>query len=187
MSSILPSNSTAFESALESSVSPLLANEIVKVWNPDTCPEPFLKYLAFSLNVDFWDDNWAEFDRRETLRSALFVHQHKGTIAAVVRATEKAGLGTPIINEHVVVKFYRDGRFRRDGSQVRNFFLRDWASYEITIASVLSVGQAQAAKKIIVLSAPARSHLIKFNFSNGVKHDGVYFRDGSVTRGSVIL
>ncbi len=91
MSSLLPPNVTALEKALVSVMTPPLAVPIRQLWDPQTCPVRFLPYLAQSLSVDRWDPAWSEQEKREAIDAAFYVHQHKGTIAAIRRVVEPFG------------------------------------------------------------------------------------------------
>ncbi|MGP3592659.1 phage tail protein I [Vagococcus sp. WN89Y] len=62
-----------------------------RLWNPDTCPVNLLPYLAWAFSVDRWDENWPEETKRDVIRSACFIHSHKGTIGAVRRVVEPLG------------------------------------------------------------------------------------------------
>lgn len=62
-----------------------------ELWNPDTCPEHLLPWLAWSFSVDRWDEAWPETVKRQVVRDAYFIHRQKGTIAAVRRVVEPFG------------------------------------------------------------------------------------------------
>lgn len=93
MSSLLPNNSSNQEKALEATVSRLsdVPVNIRSIWNPDTCPESFLPWLAWTFSVDNWSPDWELTQKRETVKNAMVVHQKKGTIGAVRRALENFG------------------------------------------------------------------------------------------------
>lgn len=67
---------------------PILIADLI---NPERCPEAFLPYLAWSLSVDKWDENWSAEVKRIAIKQSYFIHQHKGTIAAVKRVIEPIG------------------------------------------------------------------------------------------------
>lgn len=58
----------------------------VNLWNPDTVPSKYLKYLAYALSVDPWRSDWSDEDKRATIRASLAVHRIKGTKGAILRA-----------------------------------------------------------------------------------------------------
>lgn len=61
------------------------------LWNPWKCPVKFLPYLAWAFSVDRWDDVWTEAEKRQAIADAFWMHQRKGTIAAVRRVIEDMG------------------------------------------------------------------------------------------------
>lgn len=62
-----------------------------QLWNPDTCPVDLLPYLAWAFSVDRWSSAWPESAKRAAIRSAYFIHAHKGTIGALRRVVEPLG------------------------------------------------------------------------------------------------
>lgn len=59
--------------------------------NPDRCPLALLPYLAWAFSVDRWQESWSEATKRKVIKSAYFVHAHKGTIGALRRVVEPLG------------------------------------------------------------------------------------------------
>lgn len=90
-SDLLPKNATKQEKAIIDAITPELPVQIRDIWNPWTCPERFLPYLAQSFSVDRWDVNWTTDEKRAAIDAAFFVHKHKGTIAAIRRVVEPFG------------------------------------------------------------------------------------------------
>lgn len=66
------------------------------LWNPWKCPVKFLPYLAWAFSVDSWDENWSEEEKRIATSEAFWLHQRKGTIAAVRFVVEKMGYSISI-------------------------------------------------------------------------------------------
>lgn len=90
--SLLPPNATALESAMEAAiVEPALPVPLRDLWNPQTCPEHLLPWLAWSLSVDNWDSTWPVATRRAVVANAIAVHRRKGTVAAVRAAISAFG------------------------------------------------------------------------------------------------
>lgn len=92
-SPLLPVGATALEKraaeVLQQAVeNPILIADLI---NPDRCPESFLPYLAWAYSVDKWDEAWTEEVKRLAIKQSYFIHQHKGTIAAVKRVIEPIG------------------------------------------------------------------------------------------------
>lgn len=93
MSDLLPPNATAQERALANTIArisdvPLAAR---RMWNPDTIPANLLPWMAWAFSVDDWNNNWTEQEKRNVIKNSLFVHKHKGTLAAIKRAVEPLG------------------------------------------------------------------------------------------------
>ncbi|RDH41661.1 phage tail protein I [Zooshikella ganghwensis] len=49
------------------------------IWKPDLCPESVLPWLAWSLSVDEWDENWTTEIKRQVIKSSIETHLIKGT------------------------------------------------------------------------------------------------------------
>ncbi|MEY1396740.1 phage tail protein I [Klebsiella aerogenes] len=61
------------------------------LWNPWRCPVKFLPYLAWAFSVDRWEETWSEKEKRQAVSDAFWIHQRKGTVAAVRRVIETLG------------------------------------------------------------------------------------------------
>jgi len=90
---LLPTGSSTLEVAAAQALAQIGGIQVPlrQLWNPDTCPLSLLPYLAWAFSVDRWDENWTEPAKRSAVRSALFVHKHKGTIGALRRVVEPMG------------------------------------------------------------------------------------------------
>lgn len=91
--SLLPPGSSALERKLAQACSDITGLDVPlrDLWNPATCPVKFLPYLAWAFSVDRWDESWDESVKRQVVKDAFFIHQHKGTIGAVRRAVQPFG------------------------------------------------------------------------------------------------
>lgn len=83
--SLLPPVSTKLERAFAAMSERLSAIDTParQLWNPDTCPEPLLPWLAWALGVDVWKSYWPENVKRSLLRSAVSTKRRTGTAASV--------------------------------------------------------------------------------------------------------
>lgn len=93
--SILPPNATDLALALEQMWAQRLAGittPIKHLWNPDTCPEEFLPWLAWSLGVRVWDHGWPIALKRNVVRNSIPILKIGGTPPAVRRALETLGV-----------------------------------------------------------------------------------------------
>lgn len=86
--SLLPPNATPLELALEAATLRIDAIPVPlrTLWNPDTVPAALLPWLAWGLSVDNWDPTWTEARKRAVVAASIDVHQHKGTVGAMLTA-----------------------------------------------------------------------------------------------------
>lgn len=93
MNSLLPPGSSALERRLAQACSGIsdLNVPLRDLWNPWKCPAKFLPYLARAFSVDRWEETRTETAKRQAVSDAFWIHQRKGTVAAVKRVIE--GLG----------------------------------------------------------------------------------------------
>ncbi|MFJ3046985.1 phage tail protein I [Herbaspirillum chlorophenolicum] len=89
----LPPNTTPLERALARACAELALTPVPirDLWSADRCPVVLLPILAWTFSVDRWDDTWPESVKRGTIKAARYIHQHKGTIAAVRGVVESLG------------------------------------------------------------------------------------------------
>ena len=66
------------------------------LWNPRRCHVKFLPYLAWAFSVDRWEETWSETEKRQAVSDAFWIHQRKGTVAAVRRVIENLGYSMTI-------------------------------------------------------------------------------------------
>jgi len=95
--SLLPNNSTPFEEALEQTVSRPVPSNLQTIWHPDNCPEHLLGVLAWGLAIEEWDDNWPLEVKRKVCRTAIEVHQHKGTVHAIKTALDSLNASIDLV------------------------------------------------------------------------------------------
>lgn len=103
MSSLLPINSSPLERAIEAANSEKTRVTLRTLYNADTCPAHLLLHLAWAWSVDRWDHRWTEEVKRSAIRSAFYIHAHKGTIGALRRVAEPLGYLIEILEWHQMV------------------------------------------------------------------------------------
>lgn len=185
MSSLLPPNSTALELAIAEACDFNITPEKIKaLWNPDTCPEKLLPWLAWSFGVKEWDDTWPIDGKRSVVREAWDIARTRGTVASIRRIFGGIGFGDITIDEGRS-GFKRDGSMRRDGYVLRGDpSARAW--YRVRLKKLLNVRQANAAFRLLAETAPIRCHLYGIDFTEAkLLHNGTARRDGSYTRGTI--
>lgn len=84
MNSLLPPNSTTQERAIEGASARMadVPVHLRKLWNPDTCPENLLAWLAWAFSVEF-GTGWSEVQKRNAIKRSIVVRRHMGTIGAI--------------------------------------------------------------------------------------------------------
>ena len=83
--SLLPPNVSPMERALEAAGMRLseIPGDLGSIWNPATCPAPFLPWLAWALSIDFWDADWPEAQKRQEIADTIVQQRRKGTRASM--------------------------------------------------------------------------------------------------------
>lgn len=102
MADLLPPNSTTLERniATVNGVIGDLPTPLRDLFNPATCPADILPWLAWAFSVDTWDDAWSAEQKRAAIANSIYVHQHKGTRAAVMTALEPLGYDAAVKEWH---------------------------------------------------------------------------------------
>ena len=91
MTSLLPSNSTQLERAIEAALYEKTSSPLRTLYNADTCPVHLLPHLAWAWSVDRWDYRWSEATKRAAIKASYYIHSRKGTIGALRRVVEPLG------------------------------------------------------------------------------------------------
>ncbi|WP_461210391.1 phage tail protein I [Desulfocurvus sp. DL9XJH121] len=93
MADLLPPNASAAERALAEALARLseVPAPLARLWDPETCPDALLPWLAWAMSVDQWEPDWTEAQRREVVRRAVAVHKVKGTRGALQRSLNALG------------------------------------------------------------------------------------------------
>jgi phage tail P2-like protein len=91
MTSLLPSNSTQLERALEAAFYERTIIPLRTLYNAQTCPVHLLPHLAWAWSVDRWDHRWSEATKRSAIAASYYIHARKGTIGALRRVVEPLG------------------------------------------------------------------------------------------------
>lgn len=185
LETLLPPSSTPLERAL--ALLPTKFNppqNIKTLWNADTCPEKMLPYLAWALSVDDWDATWSLERKRAAIREARFIHQHKGTLAAIKRALAVLGHQDAVVIE-------RADCIHHNGAAIRNGWHRrrgqgGWATYRVILQRPITIDQADVIYRILDDVKRNCIHLTALDFSQAaLRHNGIATRNGSYTRGII--
>ena len=184
MSNLLPPNATTQEHALDNATArvgdvPVVVREL---WNPDTCPNALLPWLAWAFGVDEWDNGWSDDAKRNVIRTAVAVQRRKGSVWSVKEVIKAAGYGDSILIEGNSNHFY-DGAGNHNGL----FTYGDpteWARYRFVLSRPISNAQADQVRRILDYTAPARCHLIELIFTQASNlYDGKITYNGAYNHG----
>ncbi|MCL6419422.1 phage tail protein I [Aestuariirhabdus haliotis] len=159
--SLLPFNATYFERHVEqvTSKTEVLPVPIKTVWNPTTCPEELLPWLAWALSVDNWNSDWPTAVKREQIANSIEIHRRKGTVLAVKQAMAVFGVA-------VELKEW----FEFNGPP-HTFSVMAWVgdNFSEDAHPVLTEDYYRSLKHAIDYSKPVRSH---YQFKVGVLFGG---------------
>ncbi|EIG43982.1 phage tail protein I [Escherichia coli] len=153
------------EQATTESILTLDADMVRKVKNPDTCPLHLLPWLAWEFAVDFWQDDWSEEQKRQILRDAAYVHQHRGTAGAVLRALSAVGVPAAI------KEWWQDSPRKKPYTFRVELFLREGAD------SVLY----SRVRTLVIKAKNLRSGLSTIDVNTDIGKDSQFYVGGAVT------
>jgi phage tail P2-like protein len=111
MTSLLPSNSTQLERALEAAFYERTIIPLRTLYNAQTCPVHLLPHLAWAWSVDRWDHRWSEATKRSAIAASYYIHARKGTIGALRRVVEPLGYLVEVIEWFETVPKGEPGTF----------------------------------------------------------------------------
>lgn len=183
--SLLPPSATLQERALEAATYRVadIPVAIRDTWNPSNCPSDMLPWLAWAFSVDEWDAKWSDEAKRETIRNAIHVHRHKGTIWSIKKAISDAGYADSQI-------FEGDGDNQYNGEHTHNGLITHgdpsvWATYRIILDRPITNSQSQQVRRILAYTAPARCHLIDLIYAEAANiYDAAILHDGTYNHGA---
>jgi len=215
VATILPPNATDLERNLEQSATRTMEQLPVPIrdlWNPDTCPLHLLPWLAWALDVEQWQSDWAESIQRAAIKASFEVHNRMGTAGGLRLALESLGYSYVHITEYV--NLFHRGSFTHNGSRTHVGASLAY-QFDVTLntsvmnaslwhngadahngsrthvgASLGTPSAAQVAKikDAIAVFKNARSHLRNLYYAslwhNGADtHNGAKLRDGGLILG----
>lgn len=91
--SLVPPNATHLERVAESVIARAwsIDSVVAMLWNPHTCPENLLPWLAWTMSVDTWRNSWPLPVRRARVANALLVQRRKGTARSIADVVDSFG------------------------------------------------------------------------------------------------
>ncbi|HHW4679468.1 MAG TPA: phage tail protein I [Xylella sp.] len=98
--SLLPPTATPLMRAVEQVMARMADIPIPfkALWDPQTCPEPLLPWLAWSLSVDTWRSDWPVHIKRARIAAAIEIQRCKGSVKSVRDVVRSFG-GDMLITE----------------------------------------------------------------------------------------
>lgn len=165
MPSLLPANASQLERNLEQMTQRLqqMPSNFEDIWNAELCPIDLLPWLAWAVSVDEWDANWPEAQKRKAISDSVFIHQHKGTRAAVERALSALPLSTTI-NEWFE----------------QNISTNPYTFFIQTVPNSISANLADTLIRLVNAAKNLRSHYVLLS---EIYVDGSVFMGGSMMSG----
>lgn len=93
-----PPNAPAGDRALEAAIARAAAVPVTfpRVWDPATCPENLLPWLAWGLSIDIWDPAWPVATKRMMVADAIDRQRRKGSVRAVKEVLDVFGVGITV-------------------------------------------------------------------------------------------
>lgn len=165
---LLPSNANHAERALEQATAeqilsvPLMVRQAK---DPDRCPVDLLPWLAWEYSVDFWDAEWTESQKRQVIKDAAYIHQHRGTAGAIRRALGAVGFPT------TVVEWWQD----TPRAAPYSFRIEVYSTTEATDSTYQKIRRLTDGAKNL------RSHLSSIDVHADVGSRGAFYIGGAVT------
>lgn len=156
--SLLPSNATPLEKRVERTLGERLdaLNLDYQLYNPQTCPENMLPFLAWVFDLPDWDNDLPLSVRRNLVAAAPYIKAHCGTVAAV-----EAALGALLIRTQFIEWFNQQPLGNRG-----TFIVRAYASSRFGNSAILDDKLIAHIKALISHAKPATRH---FDFQIGIE------------------
>ncbi|WP_443091362.1 phage tail protein I [Basfia succiniciproducens] len=180
--SLLPVGSTKLERKLSHTLSAIadIPVPLNLLLHAKHCPADLLPWLAWSVSVDEWDDNWSDEQKRNSILDSIHIHKTKGTVASIRRVLASAGYGDVVILENMSAIFY-NGENTFNGDYVYGSAESHWATYRVYLKKPISIEQAEQVRLLLANTAPARCHLLGLHFeqannlyNNKITYSGEY-------------
>ena len=177
---LLPPNASPMEAALDAVFARIGDVPVpnAALWDPATCPEAFLPWLAWQLRAE-WDGEWSTQTQRDVIAQALAVHRRRGTAGAVRRALTAAGYAPQLIEEGKPTNRY-DGSMVYNGSETYGG-VGDWALYALTFTLGVpwQLSELAIIRRVAESAAPARSELAMLVYSEGIQPEDAGVSDAT--------
>lgn len=168
----LPPNSSPLEKAVAEACAPGIHVPIGDLWNPATCPESLLPWLAWALHltdVEGWRLATTTEQRRTLIAKSIALHRKKGTPWSIKEALKAAGFNDIELDEHLPARRY-DGTINHAGADYYNTY--GWAQFRATadVGDDQPISAANTARVVETINEwkPVRSHLVDVQYRASV-------------------
>lgn len=172
MSTLLPPNSSPIERAVEAATALGIDLRISDLWNPKTCPDSALPWLAWALHVsdsEGWKLAATTDQRRALIAKSITLHKKKGTPWSIKETLKAAGFNDLDIQEHLPQNRY-DGTIGHAGAEYYNAY--GWAQFRVTAdaGDDQPISAANTARVVETINEwkPARCHLVDVQYRASV-------------------
>lgn len=172
MTSLLPPSSTKLERAIEAATALDIAVPIADLWNPATCPESCLPWLAWALHLtdaEGWRLAVTSSQKRALIAKSIALHRKKGTPWSIKEALKAAGFNDLEIQERLPQTRY-DGTHNHAGAEYYNAY--GWAQFRVTadVGDDQPINAASTDRIIETINEwkPVRSHLVDVQYRASV-------------------
>ncbi|WP_269497184.1 phage tail protein I [Castellaniella sp. S9] len=166
---ILPFNASKLERALESAPTTDFAVSLTDLWNPWTCPEQALPWLAWALHItdaEGWSLAVTTDQKRALIARSVELHKKKGTPFSIREALKSIGFNEVEILERLPINRY-DGTQTHAGAQRYDAY--GWAEFRLLadVGDTQPITSAQTERIVQTVNEwkPARCHLVDVQYS----------------------
>lgn len=158
--SLLPSNATYLERALEAARDQGLNPDVIRgVADSARCPANLLPWLGWALKVEGWEAAYADDQRRELIREAIPVHKTKGTVGAIRRVLKAVRVNADVKEWHQI-----------PNAAPYTFQVTAWANENRPgEGSIISPQLEERLRALVDAAKNERSH---YTFRLGARFDG---------------
>ncbi len=158
---------------------------IKQIRYPHQCPANLLPWLAWDYSVDIWDSAWSEQTQRDVIDASVFVHRHKGTPAAVLRALEAMNYDNVRIFERDVYLY--DGTYQYDSTIQHGGGLGPF-QFDVVLntGAIPDAAEQTEIRRRIDHFKNTRSRLRQLRYMD-VLYNGTYQYDGNVNHNGGIV
>lgn len=161
--SLLPFNASELEKNVEGTICRAadIPLPIESLWNPNTCPENVLPWLAWALSVDTWDSAWPVATKRRVIADSVLVHRTKGTLSAIRRALRGLNIQADI------------SEWFQHGGPPHTFQLTAWTDEQVegSDAPILDASLYRNLARVVNNVKPVRSH---YEFNVGARFNAEF-------------